>query len=232
VTAVEKLGNGVETGFCVTVTGKWDRGSPSEGKWQTIFEVDGLHGEIYSWDGDQSLWRNNSEIRLTNHNHNSLHCVYTAFLVPSDTSKYGSWPADTEKSIRFCVKPNGQPMLPYDMTSDKFFQHMKFSNVKPAEFVSTCRDVSLHADTPIYLGHNTTYEPAESDHFLDYLDPNAKDINGKAIHKYDLEITHSAFYGCLSSLNLYTIGRAPTPFSTVPYTHLTGSMNNCTSPAQ
>jgi len=184
------------------VSGRWDRGSPGEGKWQTVFEVDGLHGEIYSWDGDQSLWRNNSEIRITNHNADSLHCVFTAFLVPTKPSSYGSWPAGVSKTIRFCVKPNGKPMLPFDVDENLSFQHMKFSAVKPTEaldFIPDCRQVSIDAHTPFFLGHNLTYRPAEIDHFLDYD------------HMVDLNITHAAFYGCLSNVQLNAVGNIETP---------------------
>jgi len=222
VTAEAMLGDGVESGFCVTVSGRWDRGSPGEGKWQTVFEVDGLHGEIYSWDGDHSLWRNNSEIRITNHNDNSLHCVFTAFLVPSNTSAYGSWPPGTDKTIRFCVKPNGKPMLPFDVTSNKSFQHMKFSIVKPASFVPNCRKVFIGASTPFYLGHNQTYEASETDHFVDYY------YDDLVSHR----VSHSAFYGCLRSMRLNTIGNVPTPSnsslgSVVAHSTLTGSLGSC-----
>ena len=214
-----ELGNAVETGLCVTVSGRWDRGSPGEGQWQTLFEVGGLHAELYSWDGDQSLWRNNSEIRTTNHNHGSLHCVHTAFLVPSDTSAYGSWPPGVDKAIRFCVKPDGKPMLPFDVTSNKFFEHMKFSFVKPDSFVPDCRPVSIGVSVPLYLGHNQTYESAEMDHFFDYD------------HLVDRNVTHSAFYGCLHDVQLNSIGNLQTPTgslgNTVSHSALTGVLGSC-----
>jgi len=202
VTAVASLGSGIDTGFCVTVSGKWNRGSPGEGQWQTLFDVDGLHGEIFSWGGDEALWRNHSELRLTNHNHNSLHCVYTAFLVSSKTDLYGSWPAGVDKTIRFCAKPSGIPMLPFDVTNDLPFEHMKFSITRPASFTPSCRPISLSKDTSVFLGHSEIYKEDEVANFLDY---------GNSV---SVSVTHSNFYGCLHNMQLHAIG----DIQTAPHT--------------
>ena len=179
----------------------------------------GLHAELFSWGGDPVLWRNHSELRLTNHNHGGLHCVYTSFLMPKESTVYGNWPADTEKTIRFCVKPSGQPMLPFDVTTGQSFQHMQFSVRKDPGWRPDCRAVSLAANTPIAVGHNLTYEPAETDFFLDYGQP------------VSVLVRHGAFYGCLAdSLRLNAIGAAVTTpddaslGETLSYAQLAGSL--------